>query len=227
MRESLELARGAVANGITHSVLTPHMHEGRYINMRSNLEPHLDKFRQALQEEAIPLQISLAAEVRIGIEVLMWLESEEVPFLGDWEGRKVMLMELPHGQIPPGTAKLVELLQGKGIQPMIAHPERNKHVVRQLEAIFPFVEMGCLFQVTSGSVFGQFGPYVQQRAVELLERGWVHILATDAHSMKWRPPNLAEGRAAAAEIVGEEESWALVRDRPLQIAASHFPDSVV
>ena len=52
---------------------------------------------------------------------------------------------------------------------------------------------------------------------QLLEKGWVHILATDAHNIHWRPPNLAEGREAAAQIVGEQEAWALVRERPGQL----------
>lgn len=222
LRESMGLARAAVNNGITHCLLTPHMHEGRYSNTRSSLTSHMERFSAALKDQEIPLAVSLAAEVRIGIEVLMWLDNDEVPFLGQWENHKVMLMELPHGQIPPGTTKLVSALKDRGILPMIAHPERNKHVVRELDAINPFVEMGCLLQVTAGSLLDQFGPIVRRRAIELLERGWVSVLATDAHSLKYRPPNLAEGRVAAAQIVGEEESWELVRDRPWKIAASHF-----
>lgn len=220
--EALGLAHAAVENGIKYCVLTPHMHEGRYQNDRSSLIPHLQSFRQALADASIELQLGLAAEVRIGFEILSWLQAGEIPFLGKYSGRDVMLLELPHDQIPVGAEKLTARLIADGIQPLIAHPERNKHVIRNLDAIRPFVEMGCLLQVTSGSVIGAFGPPAQQRAHELLEMGCVHILATDAHNINWRPPNLAEGREAAAMIVGEEESWAMVRDRPWQLARGHF-----
>ncbi len=220
--DALALATAAVGNGIEKCVLTPHMHEGRYDNTAKSLKGHFDAFRDTLARHELDLQLGLAAEVRIGIEVLIWLEAGLVPFLGDYQGKPVLLLELPHGQIPPGSDKLTRRLIDQGIQPMIAHPERNKYVIRDLSAIYPFVEMGCLLQVTAGSVVGQFGPYARERAAELLERGWVTILATDAHSIDWRPPNLAEGRMAAAEIVGEAESWELVRHRPEQIAAMHF-----
>jgi len=220
--EALDLAHAAVANGIKRCVLTPHMHEGRYHNDRSSLQPHLLQFREVLAATGIDLEIGLAAEVRVGFEILSWLKAGEIPFLGQHDGRDVLLLELPHDQIPPGADKLTARLIADGVQPLIAHPERNKHVIRKLDAIKPFIDMGCLLQVTSGSVTGAFGPPVQQRAHEMLERGWVHILATDAHNINWRPPNLAEGRQAAAKIVGEEESWALVSDRPWQLAKGHF-----
>ncbi len=217
--EALELAHAAVANGIKRCVLTPHMHEGRYANNRSSLLPEFEQFRDTLRESGVDLEIGLAAEVRIGFEILGWLKNGEIPFLGKHDGKDVMLLELPHDQIPVGADKLAARLLADGIQPLIAHPERNKHVIRNLDAINPFVEMGCLLQVTAGSVAGAFGPPAQKRAHQLLEKGWVHILATDAHNIHWRPPNLAEGREAAAQIVGEQEAWALVRDRPGQLLA--------
>ena len=220
--EALDLAHAAVANGIKYCVLTPHMHEGRYHNDRSSLQPRLEQFRETLVATGIKLEVGLAAEVRIGFEILSWLQADNIPFLGQHNGRNVLLLELPHDQIPVGADKLTAKLIADGIQPLIAHPERNKHVIRNLDAIRPFVDMGCLLQVTAGSVIGAFGPPAQQRSHELLDRGWVHILATDAHNINWRPPNLAQGRAAAAQIVGEEESWALVRERPWEMAKGHF-----
>ena len=66
-----------------------------------------------------------------------------------------------------------------------------------------------------------FGPRCRERSRQLLERGWVHVLASDAHDMPARKPELEPGRAAAAEIVGEAESWRLVRERPGAIAATN------
>ena len=47
--------------------------------------------------------------------------------------------------------------------------------------------------------------------------GLVHLLATDAHDARARPPRLDEGRDAAARRVGEEEARRLVLDRPRAI----------
>jgi protein-tyrosine phosphatase len=219
---ALAMARMAVDDGITHAVLTPHLHEGRWDNRGAAVEACCSDFRSALAVEGIALKVGFAAEVRIGAEVLSWVASGEIPFLGEWEDEKVLLLEMPHGQIPPGAEKLTTWLRSNGIRPMIAHPERNKFVLRDLEAIRPFVDQGCLLQLTAGSVAGQFGEPARERSVEMLARGWVTVLATDAHSVEWRPPNLAAGQKAASVVVGEEESWQLVRGRPWQIAESLF-----
>jgi protein-tyrosine phosphatase len=150
------------------------------------------------------------------------LLENRLPLLGDWQGASVVLLEFPHGQLPVGSEKLVAWLVRNGVRPMVAHPERNKDIIRDLDRVAPLVAEGALLQVTADSVSGHFGPFAQQRAVELLERGWVTILASDAHNLEHPPPLLERGRRAAAEIVGEEESWRLVRDRPRAISARHF-----
>jgi protein-tyrosine phosphatase len=90
--------------------------------------------------------------------------------------------------------------------------------MRSLDKITPFVELGCLFQLTAMSVAGRFGEGAERRAYDLLEMGVVTIIASDAHNVNHRPPDLEPGRAAAAEIVGEAESWQLVQQRPGLIA---------
>jgi protein-tyrosine phosphatase len=217
LEEALELARIASDNGIRKSVVTPHIHPGRYENDLRIISEAVAAFRVALAEHDIPLQLGIGGEVRIGPELMIMLQQETIPFLGELDGYRIMLLEFPHSHIPPGSDKLVNWLLQRNIRPLIAHPERNKDVLRHLDKITPFVQMGCLLQVTAGSVAGAFGPAAQTRAVELLECGWVTILASDAHNREHRPPDLEPGRRAAAEIVGEEASWRMVRDVPEEI----------
>lgn len=216
--ESLQLARMAVADGITHITFTPHVHPGRYENTVATIQPVFEKLKQALESEGIPLSVSMAGEVRLSAEVLMLVAQNQVPFLGEWDGNKVMLLELPHSHIPPGSDKLVKWLLDRNILPMIAHPERNKDIMRDLDLIAPFVEMGCLFQITAMSVSGGFGVPAAQRAMEILENGWATVLATDAHNLDRRPPVLSRGYAAARAVVGEDAANELVFDNPRKIA---------
>ena len=218
LADSLQLARMAVADGITHITLTPHIHTGRFDNDISTITPAFSSFRQAVEAANIPLTLAIAGEVRISDELLMLVPQKKVPFLGEWQGKKVLLLELPHSHIPPGTEKLVKWLLAQNIVPMIAHPERNKDILRNIDLILPFVEMGCLFQVTAMSMSGDFGKESEQRSIQLLEKGWITILATDAHNMKHRPPVLSKGYEAAKQIVGEATAKALVLDTPRLIA---------
>lgn len=221
---ALEMASVAVADGISHAIMTPHLHGGRYENYADSIQHHCQVFQAELDQRDISLKIAAGCEVRIGAELLSWIGSsnQQIAFIGQWDDEQVMLLELPHEGIPPGSDKLVAWLRKQGIKPMIAHPERNKAILRDFQAINPLIELGCLFQVTSGSVAGQFGPACQQRAVQMLERNWVTILATDAHNIQYRPPYLSIGRQAAADILGEEQSWRLVRDNPWKMVEHRF-----
>lgn len=222
LAESLELARIAVANGIQRAVVTPHIHPERYENSLQSIHESLVSFKQALQQQHIPLELGMAAEVRVCQELLQLIEKGKIPFLGELNGFRVLLLEMPHSHVPPGTDKLVQWLLSRKIRPMIAHPERNKDVIRDFTTIIPFIEAGCLLQVTAGALTGQFGNKAQKRAEQLLEKGWVTILASDAHNAKHRPPELSPGVEAAAKLVGLATAQSLVADVPLRISEKLF-----
>ena len=215
--EALALARAAVANGIRQAVLTPHIHPGRYENILSSLQPRFEAFCAALQAAEIPLKVHLGGEVRLLPEMLGLLEEGELPTLGRWENNRVVLLEFPPDQIPVGSIKAVAYLRERGVIPMIAHPERNKDVMRNWRKMEPFAKEGCLLQLTSASVCGFFGKAVQETSERLLSAGWVTVLATDAHNLEHRPPVLAEGRRAIEARHGAEAAALLTEVNPALI----------
>lgn len=222
---SLALCRHAVDSGITHAVVTPHIQPGRWDNDREIIAAKLAELREAVAEEGLPLALGMAAEVRVCAEILTWLPQGRMPLLGHYQGEDVLLLELPHGDVPPGTDKLVAWLRKRGVRPMIAHPERNRQLMREPAQLEPFLDAGCLIQLTSGAVAGAFGKPAANLARHILEQGWATVLASDAHNLKARPPELAPGRAAAARIVGEDEAARLVTQAPWDIVAGQFADA--
>ena len=217
LAEALEMARAAVKNGIQHAVMTPHLHPGRYENNRASIATALAEFQVALDKENIPLKCGAAAEVRLSPEILQMMEQDELVFLGEMDGYKILLLEFPHSHIPLGADNLARKLLDNKIRPIIAHPERNRDVINDLGKIQLFLEMGCLLQLTASAVAGRFGARPHQCARQLLELGAVTVLASDAHNLKGRTPELREGMEAAAEIVGAEAAQALVDKNPRAI----------
>jgi protein-tyrosine phosphatase len=222
--QALELAQLAVANGITHAVVTPHIHPGRYENDAASILQNVIGFRAAVEAEGIPLQLGFAGEVRLGVEVLEMVQNQDIPFYGEVDGEKIFLLELPHSHVPPGSDKLIQWLLDRKIRPIIAHPERNKDIMRKRDKIQPFVEMGCLFQLTAGSITGSFGEQALEAARDLLEMGCITIIASDAHNVEYRPPRLDHGRDAAAQIVGAQLAAEMVNQRPAALVAGQFTD---
>ena len=82
-------------------------------------------------------------------------------------------------------------------------------------------------QITAGSLTGNFGKSATYWAERMLGEGLVHILATDAHDMLRRRPELARGRDRAAQLVGAAEAAHLVWTRPLGILADLAPNEMV
>jgi protein-tyrosine phosphatase len=215
--DSLKMAEYAVAQGIRHSVVTPHIQPGCYDNTIESISSAYRLFQTALDAHAIPLKISMAAEVRLCAELPQLITQNKIPFLGSWNGKKVLLLEFPHDHIPLGADKFVAWLITKDIIPLIAHPERNKAILHHPDKIMPFVRAGCLLQVTASSVTGVFGVDSQRCALHLIERDLVTILATDAHNLHKRQPALLPAVEYLIPFIGEQRATALVTTHPARI----------
>lgn len=227
MERSLSMLRLAVTNGITHSVVTPHIQPGRYDNQRANITQKFNELKTAAKKAKINIRLGMAAEVRIDTMVMGMVEEDQIPFLGKIDGKDIILVEMPHSHIPTGAEKFFRWLLDRNIQPMIAHPERNKEVMRNFDRLKPFLEMNALMQVTASSIAGGFGNEAYKASVKLLEIDAVDILASDAHNTFHRPPEMFPGMEAAADIVGMKKAVELVLDNPMQLASVQFSSNTV
>lgn len=217
VKEAVALAEAAVADGITVSVLTPHIHPRRYDNTHASLQHIFAAFQHVLELKHIPLEVRLGGEIRLSPESLALIQDNNVPFLGTVSGYRVLLLEFPHQSIPVGSEMFIRKLLDMKIRPLIAHPERNKTVMQDPERIRPFVDMGCWLQLTAGSVAGRFGDVSLQTARYLLEHEWAWIIASDAHNLEHRPPRLSEGRDAISALLGDRLARHMVHERPARI----------
>jgi protein-tyrosine phosphatase len=133
-----------------------------------------------------------------------------------------MLLEFPHSHIPVGADKLVSFLKKRNITPVIAHPERNRDLLKSPDKINQFVRLGCWFQVTASSITGGFGETCQQLALDYIAKDIIQVIASDAHNIKRRPPILSEARKIVSTQFGEEVAQQLFYDNPYRITDTLF-----
>ena len=217
MPEALDMARAAVADGITHAVLTSHVQPGRYENQRINLEMAVAAFELALNNAEIPLTVRTGCEARLCPELLDMVADNQVPFLGEVGGFRILLLEFPHHMVPVGSMSFITHLMRMRIRPLIAHPERNKAIMGNIDKVREFAEAGCWLQLTAGSLAGHFGEPAQKTAFELVESEWTCLAATDAHNLNNRPPRLTEARQVLTERYGAAVAEKMVLTKPASI----------
>ncbi len=218
MAETLAMARAAVRDGIRTLVGTPHTLNEVFVNPESRVSEVTASVRDALQREKIPLEMLPGAEVRMGPGLLDSVKRGDAGTLNH-NGRYILL-EFPVLSTPPRLKEEIFTLQRNGLTPVIAHPERNLEVQHDLGILCGLVEMGVLCQVTAMSITGGFGVGVRRCAREMLRRRLIHVIASDAHSARGRPPALAEAAECAAEILESfDEANRMVEDVPASILA--------
>ncbi len=220
---SLEMARMAVADGIRTVACTPHIYPGMYDNNRQGILAAMASLRIELARHDMDLQLVEGADVHLDVGLLAGIRDGRVPTLA---GSRYLLLEPPHHVAPPRFQESVFQLMVAGVVPVITHPERLSWIEGQYDVFKQLVKGGAWMQLTAGSLTGRFGKRPQYWAERMLDEQLVHILATDAHHPRRRPPLLTEGREAAAKRVGEQEATHLVCTRPQGIVDNIDPGAL-
>jgi protein-tyrosine phosphatase len=215
MADSVDLCRMAADEGIETIVATPHVLRGRWKNTsRLELQSLLEELRDKVG--ATP-RILLGSEYFFAHDMADMLSGESVLPLA---GGRYVLVEFASNAIPPLVREPLYRAQLDGWTPLIAHPERNIVFQAKPELLAALIRMGVKTQVTTGSMTGDFGSAAEAAAIDWLQSGWVHVMATDAHNTTKRPPRFRAARARVAELAGEEVAQALFVDNPKSIVES-------
>jgi protein-tyrosine phosphatase len=215
MDEAVKMAAIAFADGIEQMVCTPHLFNGLSKDpLTSEIEDRVSELQNAIGGTG--LKVLPGSEVRVTSGFVTQAQENLFTALNR---RTYVLVEFPTPSVPRGARLWFKNLKLQGVNPILAHPERNLEIQRYPWIAADFVGDGVLTQVTAMSVAGQFGMAAKICADNLLRHNCVHFLATDTHRPEKRPPVLSRGRDAAAAIIGTDAARVLVEDNPLAVVS--------
>lgn len=220
--EAVEFARMADADGIQTIVATPHCKEGFYFNDREVVLAEVDKLRRRFSAEGIKLRLEPGAEVHICPDLVERVRDGRAPTL--LNNGKTLLLELSLRQYPIDLENLVFQLKLAGLEVVFAHPERIRYFQDDMSRYEAVIHQGATGQITTGSLLGLFGSEAEEFSEELMQKGLVQVIATDAHNCRGRKPVLSEALEVACDWVGEARAMAMVQSAPQALIEGRPPE---
>lgn len=202
LEDSLEMARKAISQGITHLMCTPHHNNGKYNNPADKIIREVANLQEELDKRGLDLTLLEGQEVRLTELLLTAIQRDEILFT-DLDNT-YLLIEFPTNEVPIYAEQVFYQLLSRGQVPVIVHPERNAVFREEPNRLVSFLEMGTLTQLTAPSIVGIFGNDIQQTARQMLEHNMLYMVASDAHHLRHRTFLMKEAYKEIEKIGGKE-----------------------
>jgi len=164
--------------GYTKLICTPHILAEIYRNTPETILPKLDLVREALKQNDIPVTIEAAAEYMVDpdMEALVKSGKQLLTF-----GKNLILIEMSYLAASPNIEQTIFALKVKGLQPVLAHPERYTFYHAEFDKYQRMVDLGCILQVNLLSLLGYYGKHIKVVAEKLLANKMISFVGTDMH----------------------------------------------
>ena len=201
---------------IAHICVTPHVRADRFPN---NTPEVLRKVFQQFQAEveARGMRASLGSEAYYTSDLVKsWCDGDILPM---GETGRYLLVELSNIILPQGIVEAFYNLRIAGIEPVLAHAERYPWAQRDIMRLAPLALTDIPFQVTTHSLAGAFGDDAKKAAFEMMERGWIFMASSDAHSERHRAPMFREAVRVISRRYGKEAARLLCIENPRRLLA--------
>lgn len=214
LEQSVRAVSDLASAGTEVVVATPHNMPGIFVTGIDQIKFAAAALQDALITTGVPVRLLVGQEITYRENLLEELERGELLTINE---TSYFLVEFPPYFLPPGVREFIFEARLRGLTPILAHPERNEVLARNLDLLAQLVEGGMLTQLTASSVFGRMGLETRNAAQKMLRDGLAHTIATDSHSFRFGPGDLHAAVEAAAEIIGQEAALRLVEANPAAI----------
>ena len=215
--DAVELARQVWKDGARGVAAAPHCRTDYPGVVPEELAGRAAELEGELRAGGIELGVVHAGEVDLawGLEAT----DEQLRAVSYRGLGKDLLVETPYGPLSSNFETLLFRIAVKGYRILLAHPERNPSFQEDPQRVERMSESGTLLQVTASALTRS--PRASRSAKlarRLVETGYAHVLASDAHGAAAPGrAGLSDGAGAAAELVGRARTGWMVERVPRAI----------
>lgn len=175
--KTLEALRFLHQHGVAAVKMTPHFMKDYPENIRETIET---KYRSFLETNAsaIPITLTLGGEYMLDS---CFPDRVEEGLLTLDKAQTLVLCETSYMMMEPRMKEMLYEVMLKGIQPVIAHPERYQYASKPMYQRWK--EKDYLFQLNLLSLAGAYGQPAKLKALQLLNDGMYDYVGSDLHRL--------------------------------------------
>jgi protein-tyrosine phosphatase len=177
IEDSVKLLSEMQQMGYKKVITTPHIMSDYYQNTPEIILGGLEKVRQALKENNIPLEVDAAAEYYVDFDFERKLNEEKLLTFGN----NYLLFEISFLNAPANLDHVIFRMQSLGYKPIMAHPERYNFWHAQFGKYERLVEKGILLQMNINSLTGYYSPATKKISEQLIEKNMISFIGSDCH----------------------------------------------
>ena len=183
---------------------TPHFYPGYFGDNRELSETAFEKLLEYCNDRYPDLELMLGNELYYMHDSIAWLKDGVCRTLGS---TRYVLVEFLEKDSENLIAEAASRLLNAGYIPIIAHAERYKDL--SAGRVMALRESGVLIQVNAQSFFLRFAFGIKRRLKKLLDGNAVDFVASDAHDLGLRSPDLKKSYELLIDKYGEKRARAL------------------
>ncbi len=187
--DALAMCRMLLDEGVRHVCAVAHQNDSYPDVTPERITQAAQRLTDGLRAAGLALTVSPSAEVMVRPDLEEAWKAGQLVSIGG-QG-KYLLIEMPHGLVVE-VDFLVRRLVAAGVRPILAHPERYPELLEDADRIERLIAAGCLIQVVASSVTHPPSWMGTRQLKAWFRRGLVHLIGSDGHSPRRRPPRLAD-----------------------------------
>lgn len=181
MDDSIRFLEELSELGYEKFICTPHTLAEVHPNTPQTVLPRLEEVRKELKKRGIRLPLDAASEYMVDMDMEEKIGNHEKELLTFGKNKNFILIEMSYLAESTNIENVVFELCSKGLQPILAHPERYNYYHGNFDRYERMKDLGCLMQSNILSFSGYYGKYVQVTAEKLAKAKLVDLIGTDLH----------------------------------------------
>jgi protein-tyrosine phosphatase len=196
---ALAMCRQLVAEGVRHATALAHQNEDYPENDAQRLLAATEQLKADLAANNVPLAVHPTGEVMLTPNTFTDWQAGRLVTMGN--RGKSLLVEMPHG-LCVNLLPLADLFRPHGVRLIIAHAERWRELLEDLDLTASWIAAGCLIQVTANALADPRDSTTEKSLKRWATGGFIHLLGSDGHGIDRRRPEMTAGYARLEKWVG-------------------------